>query len=102
MGKIYTSLNKEEMVIEMCIQMLDFIKTSAEMSLFRYISGIYIEDLLCYNFNCKNILEDYVMDNCVPSKIVLLKIWEILCQETDEDTPLSSITLLDKLNEIYG
>jgi predicted DNA-binding transcriptional regulator YafY len=40
------------------------------------------------------------MDNRVASKIILLKIWEILCQETDEDNPMASTVLLDKLNEM--
>lgn len=40
------------------------------------------------------------MDNRVASKIVLLKIWEILNQETDEDNPMPSTVLLAKLEEM--
>lgn len=40
------------------------------------------------------------MDNRVASKIVLLKIWEILSQETDEDTPMGSNVLLEKLDSM--
>ncbi|MBQ2877041.1 MAG: WYL domain-containing protein [Clostridia bacterium] len=40
------------------------------------------------------------MDNRVASKIVLLKIWEILNQETDEDNPMGSTALLARLAEI--
>ena len=40
------------------------------------------------------------MDNRVASKIVLLKIWEILNQETDEDNPMPSTVLLKKLDDM--
>ncbi len=33
------------------------------------------------------------------SKITILKIWEILCAETDEEHPMSSVQLLSKLEE---
>ena len=34
------------------------------------------------------------------SRIKLMKIWEILSQETDEDHPMSTNELLEKLNEL--
>ena len=40
------------------------------------------------------------MDNRVESKIVLLKIWEILNQQTDEDNPMGSVVLLGKLRDM--
>ncbi len=40
------------------------------------------------------------MDNRVASKIVLLKIWEVLNQETDEENPMASTVLLKKLEDI--
>jgi predicted DNA-binding transcriptional regulator YafY len=40
------------------------------------------------------------MDNRVASKIVLLKIWEVLNQETDEENPMASTVLLKKLEDM--
>ena len=34
------------------------------------------------------------------TRIKLLKIWEILCQETDEEHPMESLTLIEKLAEM--
>ena len=34
------------------------------------------------------------------TRIKLLKIWEILCQETDEEHPIESTALIEKLNEM--
>ena len=34
------------------------------------------------------------------TRIKLLKIWEILCQETDEEHPMESTELIEKLNAI--
>ena len=34
------------------------------------------------------------------SRIKLLKIWEILCQETDEENPIESTVLIDRLADI--
>lgn len=34
------------------------------------------------------------------TRIKLLKIWEILCQETDEEHPMPSTVLIDKLAEV--
>ena len=34
------------------------------------------------------------------TKLKMLKIWEILSQETDEDNPMESTTLLKKLDEL--
>lgn len=33
-------------------------------------------------------------------RIKMLKIWELLCQETDEDHPMDTITILQKLKEM--
>ena len=36
------------------------------------------------------------------TKLKMLKIWEILSQETDEDNPMESTTLLKKLDGLAG